>query len=189
MRKVIMINRTSIDGYFASDNQQSQGMDWFVHDPQVDAAVHKPVKSDTLVLGYRTFALFEQAWMPYLVDPKADPNMKAVALELTRMKKLVFTRQDRQTSWENTTFLREDPGQAVSRLAAGNGSDILILGSGSIVAELARNKLINEFIFIVSPVISGRGKAMFAAMDTCRLGLVSSERFDSGNVVLHYRTL
>ena len=189
MRKVIMINRISIDGHYASDDQASQGMDWFIHDPRVDAAVHKPVNSDTLVLGYRTFALFEQAWTPYLADPSADPNMTAVALELTKMKKLVFTRQDRRSGWENTTFVREDPCAAISRLSATQGSDILILGSGSIVAALARYKLINEFIFIMSPVISGRGKLLFGDMAPSGLGLVSSESFDSGNVVLHYRTL
>lgn len=40
MRKVIMLNRISIDGYFASLNEANFGMDWFIHDPEIDKVAH-----------------------------------------------------------------------------------------------------------------------------------------------------
>ncbi|MDF2652627.1 MAG: dihydrofolate reductase, partial [Paenibacillus sp.] len=40
MSKIKMLNRISIDGYFASPNEASFGMDWFIHDPEVDKAAH-----------------------------------------------------------------------------------------------------------------------------------------------------
>ena len=187
MRKVIMINRISIDGYYATKNQATQGMDWFIHDPKVDAATHKPVKSDTLILGHTTYRLFEQVWSPLLDDTRADPKMKAVAAELTQMRKLVFSSTEQKTSWANTEFYSDDPGLVVGNLRRSVGPDLLILGSGSIVEALSRLSFIDEYIFIVSPVIAGDGKALFPHIDQQKLELLSSESFDSGNVVIHYK--
>ncbi|WJH34661.1 hypothetical protein N6H14_00025 [Paenibacillus sp. CC-CFT747] len=54
MRKLKMLNRISIDGYFASPNEANFGMDWFLHDPQVDQAAHEIGGSlGTLILGGR----------------------------------------------------------------------------------------------------------------------------------------
>jgi len=51
MRKIVMLNRVSIDGFFASLNQETWGMDWFIWDPEVDKAVHEGESSDMLILG------------------------------------------------------------------------------------------------------------------------------------------
>ncbi|MEO7705490.1 MAG: hypothetical protein ABIV92_12720 [Thermoflexales bacterium] len=55
MRKIVVLNRVSIDGFFASLNQKSWGMDWFVQDPAVDKAAHALIAGDsppdTLILG------------------------------------------------------------------------------------------------------------------------------------------
>ncbi len=187
MRKVIMINRISVDGFYATRNQATQGMDWFIHDPKVDAATHKPVRADTLILGKTTYTLFEQVWSPLLSNPDADPRMKAVAAELTQMRKIVFSSTRQASTWANTEFFHDDPGRIVDNLRKSEGSDLLILGSGSIVGLLARQKLIDEYIFIISPVIAGDGKALFPQVGQQPLQLVSSESFDSGNVVMHYK--
>jgi len=187
MRKVFMINRISVDGFYASNNQAMQGMDWFIHDPLVDAAIHKPINADTLVLGHSTFRLFESSWVPVLTDPNANPIMKGIAEELTRMRKLVFSRSTQVSDWDNTEFCSEDPQAVISRMRHSDGPDLLILGSGSIVRILASSQGIDEYIFIVSPTISGSGKPLFPGLGRCDLDLVSSQGFDSGNVVLHYK--
>lgn len=187
MRKVVMINRISVDGYFASNNEMTGGMDWFVHDPKVDEAVHKPVKSDTLLLGENTFMLFEQSWVPMLKDPNTPPPLKVTAQELTDMRKIVFAKNVKESEWENTEFPQEDLIAFVQKLKKEDGSDILILGSGTIVQQLANQGLIDEYLFIVSPVVAGEGKALFKDVKQQNLKLVSTESFDSGNVVLHYK--
>jgi hypothetical protein len=82
MRKIKMLNRISIDGYFASSNEESYGMDWFIHDPEVDKVAHEiGGKMDTLILGSTTYILFERYWVPILNDPGASNQMRGIAEE------------------------------------------------------------------------------------------------------------
>jgi len=85
MRKVIMFNRISIDGFFAGPNGE---IDWFVVDPELDKALHEmrqpdTVSPDTVLLGRVTYQLFESVWPKVAADPKA-PLRSASALRLKR---------------------------------------------------------------------------------------------------------
>lgn len=186
MRKVIMINRISIDGYFASLNEKTGGMEWFVPDPTVDKAVHEPVHASTLLLGAKTFALFERTWVPLLKDPNAPKEMKALAQELTDMEKLVFSEKLTKSEWQNAQFFAGNLTSVVGKLKQEKGTDILVLGSGTIVQQLAKEELIDEYLFIVSPVVVGAGKPLFDKVKLQHLELLKTTSFDSGNVVLHY---
>jgi dihydrofolate reductase len=192
MRKVIMLNRISIDGMFASLNEQSFGMDWFVPDPEVEKYVHTlgdpgAPGPDTLLLGASTFRGFEAAWVPFLTKPDAPPPLRAVAEELTRMVKVVFSHQLTTSSWANTRFVSAPIADHVERLKDGPGADIMVMGSGSVVQTLANAGLIDDYIFIVSPVIAGVGKPLFPAVAPQKLQFVDSKSFASGNLVVRYR--
>ncbi len=188
MRKIKMLNRVSIDGYFASLNNANFGMDWFVHDPEVDKAVHASGgRMDTLLLGGITYRGFERSWVPFLNDPNAPAQLKAVAEELTQMKKIVFSENLKEANWENTKIMNGDLENNVRRLKEEEaGTDILIMGSGSIVQQLAKAGLIDEYLFIMTPVVAGEGKPLFRHVHQFGLSLVEARAFPSGNVVLHY---
>ncbi len=187
MRKVIMLNRVSIDGYFASLNEANFGMDWFVQDPKVDEAVRSGEGvTDTLILGGKTFRGFEQSWTPLLKDPNAPKELKDVAEELTQLKKVVFSKSLRETNWENTELFDGNIIEEVRKLKQLEGGDILIMGSGTIVQQLAYEGLIDEYMFIVTPVVAGEGKPLFQEVKQFGLTLKSTTSFDSGNVLLRY---
>jgi dihydrofolate reductase len=186
MRKVIVMNRISIDGFFASNDQATWGMNWFVQDPEVDKATHSAVKADTLLLGETTFKGFEMMWVPVLKDPNAPQPMKALAQELTDMQKVVFAENTTDTEWANTTFHKDGFAQVVRDLMEQDGADIMVLGSGTIVQQLAREGLIDEYLFIETPVIAGEGKPLFKDVPHQNLKLLQAKGFASGNVLLHY---
>lgn len=188
MRKVVMLNRVSIDGFFASPNEMTGGMDWFVPDPEVDKAVRGlgSTPADTLLLGAKTYAMFQHSWVPMLKDPNAPGELKAVAQELTNMTKIVFSHTLTSSSWANTRFVDSDLPGTVRDLKREKGSGIMIMGSGTIVQQLTDAGLIDEYAFIVSPVIAGKGKALFRDVEQRGLVLVSSRSFATGNVVLQY---
>ncbi len=71
MRKVVVLNRISLDGYFAGPNGE---IDWFVHDPEVDKAAHAMMSPDTLLLGRITYQMFESYWPHVSMDSNADPG-------------------------------------------------------------------------------------------------------------------
>ncbi|MFC5649591.1 dihydrofolate reductase family protein [Paenibacillus solisilvae] len=64
--------------------------------------------------------------------------------------------------------------------------DILILGSGTIVQQLANEGLIDEYLFIMTPVVAGEGKPLFKHVKQFGLTLLETKAFRSGNVLLHY---
>ena len=187
MRKVIMLNRMSIDGYFASLNEANFGMDWFIHDPEIDKVAHEMTgKTDTLILGSKTYRGFEQSWTPLLKDPNAPKELKAVAEELTQLNKMVFSKSLKESDWQNTKIFDGDIIKEVRKLKQLKGENILIMGSGTIVQQLANEALIDEYMFIVTPVVAGEGKSLFHQVKQFGLTLKSVTSFDSGNVLIKY---
>jgi dihydrofolate reductase len=186
MSKIVVLNRVSLDGYFASTDQATWGMGWFVQDPEVDAFTHQRISADTLLMGGATFRGFEMMWVPALKDPNTPEPMRAIAQELTAMTKVVFSRQLTASDWDNTEFHSDGLEATAERLRASDGADVLVLGSGSIVQQLAAKDLVDEYVIIETPVIAGEGKRMFATERTQPLTLLTAKSFGSGNVVLHY---
>jgi dihydrofolate reductase len=187
MRKIKMLNRISIDGYFASPNEESFGMDWFIHDPEVDKVAHEiSGKMDTLILGSTTYILFERSWVPVLNDPDAPKQIREIAEELTEMDKIVFSKKMKDLNWKNTRIYDDKLLDVVQQLKQETGTDILLLGSGSIVKQLAAQGLIDEYMFIVTPVVAGQGESLFQHDKQFGLTLLGAKHFESGNILLHY---
>ena len=184
MRKIVVLNRVSIDGFFAGPNGE---IDWFIRDPAVDQAVHGGGQSDALLMGRLTYQMFESYWPHVAKDPNAPEGARVMANELNQMTKVVFSRTLKEVTWENSRLVKGDIAKEVRALKQGDGSGILIFGSGMIIQQLANAGLIDEYLLIVTPVVLGAGKPMFKDVRKNDLKLVASQSFDSGNVLLHYK--
>ncbi len=189
MKKVVMFNRISIDGYFAGRNGE---IDWFIRDPELDKALHEmgqpgAIAPDTVLLGRVTYQLFESVWPKIAADPDAPEEARITANELNQMAKVVFSKTLKDVSWENTKLVKGDVAKEVGRLKQEKGSDILIFGSGTIVQQLSTVGLIDEYLFAVTPVILGAGKSLFDGVKKLDLELLEARDFESGNVLLHYK--
>jgi dihydrofolate reductase len=97
---------------------------------------------------------------------------------------VVFSRTLAVAAWNNTRLVSGDLIAEVRRMKEGDGPGMTILGSGSIVSQLAQAGLIDEYQFVVNPVVIGTGMKMFAA--PLRLRLMKTRSFGNGNVVLWY---
>jgi dihydrofolate reductase len=183
MRKVVVFNRVSVDGFFAGPNGE---IDWFVPDPEVDQAVHAGMSPDTLLLGRLTFQMFAGYWPHVASDPNASEGARVTAKELDQMNKVVFSRTLKNVDWVNSRLVKSDPSKEVEDLKKGDGPDITIFGSGSIIQQLARDGLIDEYLLVVTPVILGLGKRLFGSLDRTNLKLLETRSFPSKNVLLHY---
>jgi len=185
MRKIVVLNRISIDGFYAGPNGE---IEWFIHDIEVDKAAHEMMQPDMLLLGRITYQMFESYWRPIASDPNASKEARTTADELTQTNKVVFSKTLDEVTWENTRLVKDHVSEAVSKLKQGEGPDITIFGSGTIVHQLAREGLIDEYLMTVTPVILGTGKPMFKAVQYTNLMLLEARSFRSGNVLLHYKT-
>lgn len=184
MRKLVAFESLTLDGFFAD---AAGGLDWAhdgADDPEYSAFVEENAGSGgLLVLGRITYEMMAAYWP----TPLAIRNDPVVAEHMNNLPKLVFSRTLSQASWNNTTLVKGDIAAEIRRRKREQGSDMAILGSGSIVSQLAQEGLIDEFQFVVNPVVLGKGRALFEGlMDQLRLRLASSRAFANGKVFLSY---
>jgi dihydrofolate reductase len=192
MRRIVMFNWVSIDGFFAGPNGE---IDWILRDPEVDRALRESgsgettsaaAGSDTMLLGNVTYTMFENTWPHIASDPNAPEAMHQMADEVARMTKVVFSQSRKETPWENSRLLRGNLIQEVEKLKQGDGAPILIFGSGTIVQQLTDAGLIDEYFIAMTPVILGKGKPLFGNVQKKSLNLLDTKNFKSGNVLLRY---
>jgi dihydrofolate reductase len=137
-------------------------------------------KDRELVLGRRTYQIFEAFW-PYQAE--GDP----IARTLNAAKKYVASRTLTKLDWNNSTLLRGDVVSAITALKAQSGPDLQMIGSGHLIHTLQAAALIDEYNVWTFPVVLGRGKRLFSeAAKPSALRLVRSQLSNSGVVMSTY---
>ena len=102
-------------------------------------------------------------------------------------EKLVFSRTKKGVTWNNSQLCHELDPEAVAALKQKPGPDIMVFGSGSIVSQLTAHGLIDEYQFVVSPVLLGTGRPPIADVPKrTMLNLVEAKAYPAGNVMLRY---
>jgi dihydrofolate reductase len=137
-------------------------------------------KGRELVLGRRTYEIFEAYW-PY--QPEDDP----IARTLNAVKKHVASRTLTALHWNNSTLLRGDVVPAVSALKELAGPDLQVIGSGNLIQTLQAASLVDEYNVWTFPLVLGRGKRLFDdAVKPFALRLVHSKVSTTGVVMSTY---
>lgn len=140
-----------------------------------------------MLWGRVTYDLMESAWPAVARDENAASVMREWALRLDAKPKYVVSRSRRDFPWNNSVHVDGDLHQAVRRLKETTPRGLL-LGGPALAASLERLGLIDEYHFVVHPVIAGHGPTLFAGLDSPRrLELLSTKRLKSGVLALHYR--
>ncbi|MDQ6635771.1 MAG: dihydrofolate reductase family protein [Gemmatimonadota bacterium] len=182
MRRLTVFNNVSLDGYFTDANGD---MSWaHNNDPEWNAfAAENASGGGALLLGRITYDLMAGFWP----TPRAMETMPAVAKGMNSMPKFVVSRTLRDPAWSNTTVVKGDLARAVRKLKQESGPDIAILGSGSIVSQLAQEGLIDEFQIVVQPIALGSGRTLFEGVkEKLRLERTKSRTFGNGSVFACY---
>jgi dihydrofolate reductase len=124
MRKLIVANHVTIDGFFAGPNGE---LDWFVRDDQLAKHAAEQLKTkDALLLGRLTYQLFASYWP----TPSAYKDNPILAPMLNDITKIVFSRTLDRAEWNNSRLIKENMAGEVLELKAQSGKDMVILGSG-----------------------------------------------------------
>jgi dihydrofolate reductase len=171
MRKIILYIAMSLDGYIAGENESLD----FLSEVQIeneDYGYGDFMKTiDTVILGRRSYDKVMNFGIPF---PYSDK------------KTFVITRKEKPPE-ENITFYNGDLNQLVANLKSQNGKNIYLDGGGQIVNEFLKNRLIDEFIISIIPVVLGTGSLLFPpGFLEQKLKLVSCTSFNKGLVQLNY---
>jgi dihydrofolate reductase len=106
---------------------------------------------------------------------------------LNSYPKVVFSKSMTTVTWNNARLAKRDLGEEVNELKHRKGKDMIIYGSGKIVAALTKLGLVDEFRMWVHPVVIGCGKPVFKGLPhILDLALYKTETFSSGVVILCY---
>jgi dihydrofolate reductase len=182
MPKLVVYNSMSLDGYFTDANGD---MSWaHKRDPEWQAFVSENASGGgQLLFGRVTYDLMASFWP----TPLAAQSNPVVVERMNNLRKFVFSKTMDKASWNNTTLLRGDVASEVRKLKQQPGPNIVIMGSGSIVAQLADAGLIDEYQIALNPLVVGSGRTLFEGVKRkLPMKLARSRAFDNGNVMLFY---
>lgn len=190
MRRLIASTFTSLDGIMQAPGGPEEdptggftfgGWTFNYWDESMDpSASGFDGKDRELVLGRRTYEIFEAYW-PY------QPDDHPIARTLNAAKKYVASRTLTTLHWNNSTLLHGDVVAAIIALKDQSGPDLQIIGSGNLIQTLQAASLIDEYNIWTFPVVLVGGKRLFgAAARPCALRLVRSRVSATGVVMSTY---
>lgn len=183
MPRLIVFNSVTLDGYFTDKNGD---MSWAhqSNDPEWNEFVEGNASGGgVLVFGRVTYEMMKSFWP----TPAALQQFPVVAERMNSLPKVVFSRTLNQAEWKNTRLMKGDLAAEIRKLKEGPGEDMAIMGSGSIVSQLAQEGLIDEFQLVLNPIVLGQGRTMFDGIkEKLRMKLTKTRTFGNGNVLLCY---
>ena len=179
MRKVIFSINSSINGF--ADHTTG-----IADDELHDFFTNLLNEVDVSLMGRKTYQLMAGYWPFAYKDPECTESIKRFADKFNAMKKIVFSNTLKSVEWQNSVLAEKDLISTVSELKKEKGKSISA-GSISIGEQLLRHNLIDEFWFVIHPVIAGKGPRLFDEVNVSKnLQLIDSRKFDSGAIAVRY---
>ena len=181
MRNLIYAINITLDGCY---DHTKQSMDY----EKLDYFTHLTREVDLQIFGRKTYQLMVPYWPDIL---KGQPEAKAetdFARAFVSTKKVVFSRSLDSVEDKNTRIVRENLHDEILKLKQEKGKSILV-GGVDIPSQLIELGLIDEYRFVIGPVIAGEGRRLLEDInlpEKVQLNLVESKIFKSGSVALRY---
>jgi len=182
MRRIIAQTVVSLDGCFEGPARE---IDWHNVDEEYSQYAANLLDSvDGILFGRVTYELMADYW-PTASAQERDP---AVAEKMNSLHKTVFSQTLTNVEWAHTTLVKTDIIESIKLRKQESGKPLVILGSGMLVKELTKHRLIDEYQLMVNPVLLGSGNHLFDERSgKLQLKLVESRPFSSGNILLRYQ--
>ncbi len=178
MRKIIVTEYLTLDGIFEEPGHWS--FDYWSEESMLYKR-DELFSSDVQLLGRVTYEGFAKAW-------PTMPDTGDFGERMNNMPKYVVSTTLTRAEWKNTTIINKNVVEEIQKLKEQPGQHILVAGSGKLVQTLTQQHLVDEYRFMVYPVVLGSGKRLFPeGTEKLKLTLVETKAFKTGIVVLHYQ--
>lgn len=190
MRKLIVTNIVSLDGQYEGPGGNVMALPM---DHAFDAHNAECLRAaDVLLMGRRSFQLFQGFWPQVAGDPGASPVNREISRLNGAIQKIVVSdtlAPDPEGAWSTTTRIvrRADAHRAIADLKDRAGKGILVFGSHVLWNHLLAAGLVDELQMMVGSVIFGAGTPAFTSAPSAQLTLLETRRWEgSQNVLLRY---
>jgi len=185
MKTINVFDHITLDGFYAGPNGE---IDWFKSikkDPALDKYLHGQSQGgSSLMMGRTTYEMMKSYW-PTQEAIKSDPAMAEV---MDHSPKIVFSKRLKKVeegpNWKNIRLVHDIDRKEILTMKEKDG--FTILGSGSIVQQLANLGLIDMYQLLVVPIVLGTGKPLFKDVRKTDLKLVEEKSFRNGVVAVKY---
>jgi dihydrofolate reductase len=142
-------------------------------------------QGDAILYGRTTYQLME-FWRTLLENPSEEKSMNDFAMAIDKIPKIVFSHTLKNVEWKSATVAKRDLKEEVLELRQQSGKDILV-GSRSLIIQLMKLNLIDEYQLCIHPVVAGHGLPLFENInDRTILKLIKTKTFSGGAVALYY---
>ncbi len=181
MRKLIFAINTTLDGCVDHTKQ-------FVDEETFEHFTHLTREADLQVFGRKTYQLMVPYWPDVLKDPSATKADIEFARAFDSIHKIVFSRSLDSVEAKNTRIVRGNLRDEIFKLKQEQGKNILV-GGVDIASQLIELGLVDEYRFVVGPIIAGEGRRLLEGVSLpakLQLKLAESKSFASGCVALRY---
>lgn len=183
MGTLVAFEWMSLDGVFDADTMSEW---WEPYDSDDRGRCIQQVyrHADAFLMGRVTFEMLAPYW-----SPLEDEEMGGIPGTLNHAQKYVVASRPPSTPWQNSSVIGEqgEDIKAAIQQVRQERAETVCIGSGTLVAWLMQADLIDEYKFLVQPVIAGHGKRLFTDDASAKMRLVTSQELDQGVLFLHYQ--
>jgi dihydrofolate reductase len=179
MSRIVLTEFISLDGVMEEPRWTFD----FERGPDGDAFKFDELfASEALLLGRVTYQAFAQAW-PNMGTDEFGKRMNSIPKYVVSS-----TLSDAEATWGPTTVIRDDVVTAVTKLKAESGGDLLVEGSCQLARTLIRRGLVDEYRFMLFPIVLGAGQRLFPEEidEAARLALTAAKPDRDGVMLLRY---
>lgn len=181
MRKLIAAINMTLDGFC----DHSAGIpDEEIHQHYTELLDN----ADGILYGRITYQLM-QYWQTLLKNPSGEKSMDDFAMAIDKIPKIVFSHTMKNTEWDSAKLSNKSLEEMVLELKQSRGlaSRDILVGSRSLIIQLMKLNLIDEYQLCVHPVVAGSGLPLFENInDRTILKLIKTKTFSGGAVTLYY---
>lgn len=181
MRSLIYAINITIDGCCDHTKQ-------FVDEETLEYFTNLTREADHQVFGRKTYQLMVPYWPDVLKSQSATKSDTEFARAFDSINKIIFSRSLENAEDRNTRIVSTNLRDEILKLKQEEGKNILV-GGISIPSQLIELGLVDEYHFVVGPIIAGEGRRLLDGIslrDKLQLKLVESKTFKSGSMALHY---
>ena len=178
MRKLIMFNIITLDGYFEGEKNWDLAFHDLVWGKELEQlSIEQLQSADMLVFGGTTYEGMAKYW----TTAKGE-----IADLMNRIQKVVCSPTLKSADWNNTTIVRNAVAELPKLKQQGNGN-MLVFGSGKLSEALMKANLFDEYRLVITPVFLGKGRHLFnEGLNYQSLTLLEARPLSTGGVMLRY---